>query len=175
MHNCIIRKAILSIDKDLQRDCWSLPISTLHGQSVEMILKLLDSWDNYKVFLVNIFIDLFWMLTLFSMLIGILRLSIALTLKGNMPMVKINQSFFCFSKNFLVVWDRNKNKNGFKERILGNSYTQRDGLATKTEYQKDKQLWGSLLATQRWFLLQTGDGINFIIVISLEMKVRNVH
>lgn len=59
--------------------------------------------------------------------------------------------------------------------MLGNSYTQREGLATKTEYQKDRQLWGSLLATHRWFLLQTGDGINFIIVTSLEMKVRNVH
>lgn len=34
------------------------------------------------------------MLTLFSVLIGIWRLSIALTLEGNMPMVKFNENSF---------------------------------------------------------------------------------
>ena len=57
-----------------------------------MILKL-DSCDNYKVTFVDMYRPIL-NVTLFSMLVGIWRLSIALTLEGDMSMVKINEKLF---------------------------------------------------------------------------------
>lgn len=59
---------------------------TLHRQSIEMILKLQSLICQYMYRpVLNV--------TVFSMLIGIWRLSIALTLGGDRSVVKINEKF----------------------------------------------------------------------------------
>lgn len=58
--------------------------------------------------------------TLFSMLIGIWRLSIALTLEGDMSMVKIHENPFVFIRILWLYATERKSKRALWKRILGN-------------------------------------------------------